>query len=45
MPVTFSRMAQLEKETNKKKGTEISYLSHKEFINHINLLTKEMEQA
>jgi hypothetical protein len=43
-PQTFSRMDLLEKD-NKKKGNEMSYLSHKEFITHITLLTKEMEQA
>ena len=44
VPQTFSRMELLDKDT-KKKGNEISYLSHKEFIAHINMLTKEMEQA
>ncbi|OMJ78349.1 hypothetical protein SteCoe_21867 [Stentor coeruleus] len=44
VPQTFSRLELLEKD-NKKKGNEISYLSHKEFLAHINLLTKEMEQA
>lgn len=44
VPQTFSRMELLEKD-NKKKGNEISYLSHKEFIAHISMLTKEMEQA
>lgn len=44
VPQTFSRLELLEKD-NKKKLNEVSYLSHKEFNNHILLLTKEMEQA
>jgi hypothetical protein len=44
IPQTFSRLELLEKD-NKKKMNEVSYVSHKEFNNHILLLTKEMEQA
>ena len=44
IPQTFSRLELLEK-GDKRKMNEVSYVSHKEFNNHILLLTKEMEQA
>lgn len=42
---TFSRMELLESSNNKQKSNEISYVSHKEFINHIENLTRELDQA